>query len=183
MEEMAKILDAEYKLGTGDYHPHGYTKQYDCAGAAQCEAYKLKRHRPGFASGRVPVEYRDQSDVDDDINTNSAIEDSLTKRELYEQVLEAPVLPGDLIMYATLRIKAHDGELHTFIGHVLMIKTVPDGWMSADGFHRLRVLQCCGPNGRRPAVIETDGSSIDRHNANWPKPAHRAVIVRVKQAH
>lgn len=180
MRLLARERDAEYKLGTGNYHPNGvFAKQYDCAGAAQCEAYMLTRHRPGFASGR-PM-YADQSDVDDDINTNSAIEDAQTKRELYEPVLEGPMLPGDLVMWPTIRIKGADGELHTFIGHVLMASYVPPGWTPAMGFHVCRFLQCCGPNGRKPAVIETDGSVIDRHNATWPKPAHRAIVVRVKQ--
>ncbi len=179
-----------YMLGTGGYDPKrpddpcttraDGKRGCDCAGAAQSHAYKIVRHDPGFASGRVPIEYRDQSDVDDDHNTNSAIEDALTKQEVYEFVLEQPVLPGDLIMYATLVIKTSDGEVHRIIGHVLMIKTVPPGWTPADGYHKLRLLQCCGPDGRTPLVIETDGSSIDKHNRDWPKSAHRARIVRVK---
>lgn len=184
MEALAKIKDAEYQLGTGNYNPNGFAKKYDCAGAAICEAYKLKRGRKGFASGRVPLAYRDQNDVDDDINTNSAIEDALTKQELFEMVLEADaVQPGDLVMWATITLyDKDDGEKHVFIGHVLMFKTVPDGWTPSDGYFKCRMLQCCGGNGRKPAVIETDGSSVDRHNAVWPKQAHRAYIIRVKQA-
>lgn len=190
MEALTK-LQMPYQLGTGDYDPkhpddpcttrRDGKRGSDCAGAAQCYAYKLKRHRPGFASGQVPLKYRDQSDVDDDINTSSGIEDALTKQEIYEIVNEGPVLPGDLLSYATLRIKGADGEVHVFIGHVGMIKFVPEGWTRADGFDQLRILQCKGPNGRMPLVVETDGSLWDRHDMNWPKEQHRTQILRVKQ--
>lgn len=190
--EALKGLDMPYELGTGGYdarHPldpcttHGRTgkRGADCAGVAQSYAFKIPRHDPGFAAGMAPALYRDQSDVDDDHNTNSAIEDALTNQEVYELVLEGPVLPADLLAYATLRIKAADGEEHVFIGHVAMIKFVPEGWKLSDGYHVMRILQCCGPNDRRPLVIETDGSLFDRHDHNWPKLQHRTQILRVKQ--
>lgn len=182
MLELAQLQDAEYMLGTGNYNPGGYVRRYDCAGAAICEAYKLTRHRPGFASGAPP--YPDMNDVDDDINTNSALEDAFGKCELFELVLEGPILPGDLVMWATIHLTVHeDGKLvvKTFIGHVLMVKAAPPGWTPADGWHLVRMLQCCGGNGRRPAVIETDGHAIDDRNRVWPKPAHRAHVVRVRQ--
>ena len=178
MVALSKIADSSYQLGTGSYNPHGFTRQYDCAGAI-CEAFELARHRPGFASGRP--QYADQNDVDDDINTNSMLEDASGPRDLFEPVLEGPVLPGDLVMWATVTIKGEDGHSHVFIGHVLMVYQVPEGWDPSQGWHRVRMLQCCGGNGRKPAVIETDGSVIDRHNTVWPKPAHRAYVVRVKQ--
>jgi len=194
MRALSKITDAKYQLGTGNFNkasynaklgltvPAGFAKEYDCAGAAMCEAYMITRHDPGFAAGKVPPDYRDQNDIDDDHNTNSAIEDALTKQEVYELVLEGPMLPGDLVMWATITLyDKDDGEKHVFIGHVLMASYVPAGWKPEDGFYKCRFLQCCGGNGRKPAVIETDGSSIDRHNAVWPKKAHRAFIVRVKQ--
>lgn len=180
MSDLAKIRDAEYILGTGDFNPKGYVRQYDCAGAAICEAYKLTRHRLGFASGTPP--YEATNDVDDDINTNSALEDAMRKQEVFELVPDSePVLPGDLVMWATIHLVTADGETHTFIGHVLMAKVIPAGWKRVDGWHLVRFLQCCGGNGRTPAVIETDGSVIDRHNAKWPKPGMRAYVVRVKQ--
>lgn len=176
MEELARIPEAEYRLGTGDYHKDGYAKQYDCAGAAICEAYKLTRHREGFASGQ-PL-YVEISDVDDDINTNSALEDAFGKQELFEIVRGTPE-PGDLVMWATTHVEGHDKP---FIGHVLMFKSAPAGWQPAFGWHLAKMLQCCGGNGRKPAIIETDGHVIDKHNAQWTKLGQRAWVVRVKQS-
>ncbi len=188
--EALTTLDMPYELGTGGYDPshpddpcteRDGKRGCDCAGAAQCYAYRIVRHDPGFASGMAPALYRDQIDIDDDHNTNSAIEDALTMQEVYELVT-GPVLPGDLLAYATIRIRAEeDGEVHTWIGHVAMIKYVPTGWLPGDGYHALRILQCCGGNGRRPLVLNTDGSLFDRHDMNWPKEAHRTQILRVKQ--
>ncbi len=189
--EALTLLDMPYELGTGGYDPKhpddpcttrkDGKRGCDCAGAAQCYAFKIVRHDPGFASGIAPALYRDQSDVDDDHNTNSAIEDALTKQEVYEIVLEGPVLPGDLLAYATIRIHGADGEAHTFVGHVAMIKYVPTDWKPGDGYHALRILQCCGGDGRRPLVLNTDGSLFDRHDQNWPKEQHRTQILRVRQ--
>ncbi len=64
-----------------------------------------------------------------------------------------------------------------------MIKTIPHGWSPSAGFHELRILQCCGPDGRDPLVLETDGSAFDKHNRDWPKEQHRVQILRVKGAH
>lgn len=184
----------QYILGTGDYRPkfvggklidvpwteHGETHDIgsDCAGFALSWCYKLRRHRPGFASGRVPPEYRDQSDVDDDINCNSAIEDALTKRELF-MVTDTPS-PGTLLVYPTLRIRGKDGELHTFIGHagiVTSCKRVSRWDFEHPQYELLDVAQCKGPNRRQPAVIATDGSVWSHHDAIWPKPAHRTMML------
>ncbi len=187
MQALVDGRGGKYELGTGDYDPKhplvpwttnaktGQTGS-DCAGAAQCYAFKLVRHRPGFNHGTW-------STVEDDLNTNSALEDAIHRQELYERVLEGPVMPGDLLAYPTIRIKdADDGEVHVFIGHVAMLKVVPADWLpGAEGFHRARILQCCGGNGRSPAVIETDASTFDRHDAKWPRPQHRTQILRVKQ--
>lgn len=190
-----------YVLGTGDYKPtflngklidlpwtaRELTVGSDCAGFAICWVYKLKRHRPGFAAGRLPVEFRDQSDVDDDLNCNSLIEDALTTKEICEFVTTGVPMPGDLLVYPTLRIKGADGELHTFIGHVAIVlsndRVSPSQWNWTDPpYHLLDVAQCRGPNGRSPAVIQTDGSIWSAHDDKWPKPAHRSCVVRMKAA-
>jgi hypothetical protein len=182
-----KTEQMPYCLGTGNYDPKHpltpwtYSSKYDltgsdCAGAAQCYAFKLVRHRPGFNHG-------DWATISDDINTNSGIEDALHKQELYTIVLEGPPLPGDLLAYPTIYITdADDGERHVFIGHVAMLKHIPVDWKPGEGYHRMTILQCCGGNNRKPAVIETDASTFDRHDAKWPKMKHRTQILRVKQA-
>lgn len=174
MQALADRRDISYRLGTGGYHPGRVQREYDCAGAI-VDAYKLTRTRKGFARVRVPAIYRDVADVDDVINTSALVEDALTTRELVEVVLEGPVLPGDLVVYAGLWI---DGK--KFIGHVGMFKIVPPGWTPAAGYRLVRILQCCGPNGRSPGVIETDGALFDRHDRKWPKMPHRTMVLRVR---
>jgi hypothetical protein len=183
----------QYILGTGDYrrsYPLPWTQRMgqlgsDCAGFAICWCYRLIRHRPGFASGRVPEAYRDQSDVDDDINCNSLIEDALTTREICELVTDEPQL-GDLIVYPTIRIKGVDGEVHTFIGHVGIVignKRAQGRWdWQHPPYRLLDIAQCKGPNGRAPAVVQTDGSIWEAHDAKWPKPSHRTCVIRMKAA-
>jgi hypothetical protein len=40
-------------------------------------------------------------------------------------------------------------------------------------------VQCRGPNGKRPGIVATDGSIWDHHDALWPKPEHRSVLLRM----
>lgn len=185
----------QYILGTGDYRPHTIAGKSidlpwtsrdgrvgsDCAGFAICWCYRLQRHRPGFASGRVPREYWDQSDVDDDINCNSLIEDSLTTRDICCVVESGLPQLGDLLVYPTLRLAGHPKP---FIGHVGIVvgcaRLVGSAWTwQHPAFHLLDVAQCRGPDERSPAVVLTDGSLWDRRNEDWPKPAHRTVVLRM----
>ena len=194
-----------YVLGTGDYKPtviasklvdvpwttrDGYTGS-DCAGFAICWCYKLRRHRPGFASGRVPDTFHDQSDVDDDINCNSLIEDALTTKEVCELVTTGIPQPGDLLVYPSLRLTLQDGSIFKTIGHVAITlsnaRVSPSLWTWDDPpYHLLDVAQCKGPGprdgkpGRSPAVIQTDGSIWSAHDDKWPKAAHRSCVVRMK---
>jgi hypothetical protein len=162
----------QYGLGSGDYHPashwtpamanadvpwtrspdaHHRGPASDCAGFAICYAWKLKRHRPGFNNGAW-------ASVSDDINVNSAIEDGDHKRELFDSLDgQAPLKPGDLICY------------------------VPNDFKAGDKWARLTILQCCGPDGRTPAVLKTDAHHWDDHDKIWPKAIHRTVIVRPKE--
>ena len=161
-----------YQLGTGDYHAQLPDLPWtgnngaigsDCAGFI-CWCYELVRHRPGFNVGGWAT-------VSHDINTDSACEDADHMRELFAPVVDAPQL-GDLLIYATVpRI----GEAGPWMGHVSIVLDAsqwnPLSWAS------LRVAQCCGPNGRMPAVIATDGSIWDHHDATWP--THRSRLLRV----
>lgn len=174
--------DVPYWLGTGD--ADGPTTRdgvtgYDCAGAAICYAYQLKRHRPGFAHGQLPPEWAKFADVEDDINTNSAIKDALLNQDLFRFVPEGELLvSADLIMYPTIRIHDADGDLHTFIGHCQMI-LIGNMVRSGGPYTNALIAHCHGPNGRRPAVTITDGHVMDRHDEAWPRVWSKAWALRV----
>lgn len=164
-----------YKLGAGDFTTvHG--GESDCAGFAFCMCYGLRRHRPGFNVGSW-------ASVSDDINCNSAIEDADHKQELFWLprlgVGVGAVEVGDLLTYPTFTVTGRDGQPLQFIGHVAIVVGVPKVW--AGKYKDLMVVQCCGPNGRTPGIIETDGSHWDAHDKIWPKKEHRTVVLRVKQ--
>ena len=170
----------QYVLGTGDFRGDGFPPWTtrdgllgsDCAGFAISWCYKLKRHRPLFNRGSW-------STVSDDLNVNSAIEDAQHTQELFE-VADRPE-PGVLLCYPTFRA----GLLRRrFIGHVGIVTSVARcaEWdADAPRYDLLDIAQCCGPNGRSPAVLATDGSVWSRHDAKWPKPQHRTVMVRLRR--
>ena len=162
-----------YKLGTGDIDSTGDDLR-DCAGFAICECFGLKRHRPGYNNGPW-------ASVSDDINCNSVIEDALHKQELFRPVgpTELPE-PGDLLTYPTVRIKGMDGQMKTFIGHVGILSDT-SGWMKTNPkWGSLKIIQCCGPDGHTPGIVETWASHWDGHDVIWPKVAHRSVLIRRK---
>lgn len=169
-----------YVLGTGDHHADGLRGPWDCAGAAMCAAWEIKRHRPGFARAQLPAGWERFADVSDDINTNSGIKDAITTRDLFALVPEGePLLPADLLAYPTIRIKdADDGEVHTFIGHVQMMLH-PRGAISGGLYSKAIILHAHGGNGRIPAVTEDFALAMDKHNAKWSKPFHKAHALRI----
>jgi hypothetical protein len=158
-----------YELGTGDLDSHGDGPR-DCFGFACCETYGIRRHRPGFNRGSWAT-------VADDLNCNSAIEDADHAGELFERV-NTPA-PGVLLVYPTIRLSGHPDP---WIGHVAIVVGV-SRCVSWDHDHpnyaMLDVVQCRGPDGRRPGIVATDGSLWDHHDALWPKPEHRTVMLRV----
>lgn len=175
-----------YWLGTGDYRPvvdagalldapwstnNGGTGS-DCAGFAMSWCYKIARHRPGFNAGPW-------ASVADDLNCNSGIEDADHQRDLFGRVTDA-IQPGDLLTYPTIRL---DGHPFPFVGHVAIVTGVARAGkfsFAQPDYSLLGVAQCCGPNGRGPAVIASDGSIWNHHDAQWPKPEHRTVVLRVR---
>lgn len=172
----------QYLLGSGDYL--GETQPpwtfrdgeagCDCAGFAICWAYKLKRHRPGFNVGAW-------ASVEDDINVNSAMEDATHTRELFEFVTAEP-RPGDLLCYPTFVLRTASGP-RKFIGHVGVVtstKRVLEWDPLRPQYELLDVAQCRGPNGRKPAVVATDGSLWAHHDATWPKVQHRTQMIRAR---
>jgi hypothetical protein len=173
LEAVGRLLlmvgkDMPYTLGT----------ERDCAGVV-CSAFKLTRHRRGFACGNLPPEWARFADVEDDINTNSMIKDALLNRDLFRFVPDGALLSaGDLLAYPTIRMRdADDGELHEWIGHVQMVLE-PNG-RAGGPYDRVQVLHSHGPNGRRPAVTVGYADVMDKHNAKWPKPHHKAWALRV----
>lgn len=166
-----------YWLGTGDCDTPRDGKS-DCAGFAINKCYNIRRHRPGFNKGAW-------STVEDDINCNSAIEDSQHKRELFHPVFISEdglidVRPGDLLTYPTIHLKDAHSQWHTFIGHVGIIVEVPKDWtLAKDYWAGLGIVQCCGPNGRYPGIIRTSAVHWDQHDHYWPK--NRSVVIRVRQ--
>lgn len=174
----ALTMGGQYQLGTGDFHPATPDTPFtgpqasDCAGFAICWAWKIVRHRPGFNNGPW-------ASVSDDVNVNSAVEDARHHQELFHEMPMGGIPQwGDLICYPTIRIPGADGATHTFIGHVAFIESVPGDFQPHERWSRLRLLQCHGPNGQRPAVVRTDGSMFDHHDGNWPKAEHRTTIIR-----
>jgi hypothetical protein len=161
-----------YELGTGDWNSTGEDAR-DCAGFAICECYGLKRHRPGFNNGPW-------ASVSDDLNVNSAIEDAQNRRELFT-VVDAKTqhpMPGDLLCYPTIRVKGMDGQMKQFIGHVGILSDT-SGWNGAH-WDSLKIIQCCGPNGHKPGIVEGWASHWDGHDLIWSKPQHRSVLIRRK---
>jgi hypothetical protein len=180
-----RILDAPsnatacYVLGGGDYRPitlagvlrdlpwTGDPPGSDCDGFAMW-CYKLPRHRRGFNRGFWAT-------VSDDINPNSAIEDSQHAGELFRRVYSPE--PGDLLCYPTFRL---DGHPQPWIGHVAIVLSTDRAWSwnpAQPWYHTLDIAQCCGGTGRTPAVIATDGYVFDRHNALWDQPLKLAGMT------
>jgi hypothetical protein len=187
---------AEYWLGTGNYKPQMVGGQLvdtpwtqttdktglihtgsDCAGFAICWCYKLPRHRPGYDRNGA------FGDVEDDINCNSVLGDAIgdvdhpPAHDLFTVATGMPQ-PGDLLVYPTIRLAGHPLP---FIGHVGIV--VSTGRLTSwDVVHPrydlLDVAQCCGGDGRSPAVLLTDGSAWAKHHRDWPKPEHTVYVVR-----
>lgn len=167
-----------YWLGAGNFNPAAPDYPFtatkidwasDCRFAC-CFCWKLEAHQPGYNHGAWAT-------VSDDLNYNSLLEDGEHARELCEVVddtTEHPK-PGDIIAYPTIELQGH-----TFIGHGALVIAVPTDYRPDEGFHRLTILQVCGPNGRGPAILKTDGTVFDHHTATWPKPEHRTRLVRMK---
>jgi hypothetical protein len=171
-------LDYPYELGTGSYDGEPLHGPWDCIGAI-LDAYRIKRHRPGYARGALPNAWAKFADVVDDINSNSMIKDALIKQELFYFVThEEPLRGGDVLVYPTIIVvDADDGERHRFTGHGQMV-IEPNGVVSGGPYSAATIAHSSGPNGRRPAVRLGTAKAMDRHNEVWPKNVHRAWALR-----
>lgn len=161
---LAHVGRGVYQFGTGDIGSHDDDAR-DCFGFAFCEAFGVKRHRPGFNRGVW-------STVEDDLNCNSAIEDAAHAGELFERLFTP--MPGALILYPTIGPRQ--------IGHVKLVVGVsrcrewdhdqPD-WSLLD------TVECAGPNGRRPGIVAGTGASMLAVDRRRSDPEHRTVMLRV----
>ena len=145
---LAMVGRGVYQLGTGDLGSN-IDDPRDCFGFAVCEAFGIRRHRQGFNVGPWAT-------VADDLNCNSAIEDARHAGELFA-LTSRPEL-GALLTYPTIRLAGHP---QPFIGHVGIVVGVSRclEWDPAHPHYALLdVVQCRGPNGRRPGIVATDGS-------------------------
>ena len=119
--------------------------------------------------------------MSDDINCNSAIEDALHGCEVFE-LASGAVQPGDLLCYPTFTLLAPDGTHKQFIGHVGIVtgvRALEWDWAWPQ-YELLDIAQCKGPNGRKPAVVATDGSLWAHHDTVWPKVQHRTRVLRAR---
>lgn len=173
-----------YALGTGDYRPQNgvdlpwtererdHTVGSDCAFAITY-SYMLRRHMPGFNKGG-------KFNVEDDINYNSAIGDALGAAQCFVIATGDPQ-PGDIVCYPTFRLP---GVPQPFIGHGAIVVDVSrvtsaNPWdPTRPRYDLLDVVQCKGPDGRKPAMIRTDGSIWLHHAEQWPKPEHTVYLLR-----
>lgn len=171
----------QYLWGTGNYDPRDPSVPWtekrgeygaDCAGAAICFAFRLVRHRPGF--NRQPYAL-----VEDDINVDSVLEDADPARggrlELGE-IVTVPA-PGVLLVTPTIRLLGHN---FCEPGHVRLIIDASRWNPSAPRWADVTYLECRGPDHRKPGVVRATGESVDHHDADWPKPLHRAAMVRIR---
>lgn len=165
-----------YELGTGDCDtPVGAPS--DCAGFAICKCYGLRRHRPGFNHGWMDPGGRTPS-IEGDLNCNSAIEDADHHRELFVRG-DRPEL-GDLIAYPTIRLPGSGAG--PWIGHVAIVVGVDRARnidMTRPDWSLLDVVQCAGPDGRRPGIIATTGRHWVDHDRTWPRLEHRTALLRL----
>jgi len=190
-EYIARLLTqvgrGQYWLGAGGYdpkkpdtcfHPHWDTGDVgcDCSAFAIKFGLKLDGHRPGF--GRGPGAH-----VTDDINSDSALYDAIHNHDLF-QLVAGPPVAGDLLIIPS-RFNPKTGKREG-IGHVMATRqnralewdhaVLPRPWDLVD------VIQCRGPNGKRPGVIVSDASYCAKHDAKWVKvPSMWTQVIRVRE--
>jgi hypothetical protein len=158
-----------YQLGEGDYFPVQPNVPLT-KGGCDCDgfvlwAWRTPRHRKGYNVGSWAT-------VSDDVNPNSLLEDAQHAKDLCTPVMYNDVRPGDLLCYPTFHYQDAHGAIHEFIGHIAIIVAVPAGFKVGQKWTQLQIVQVCGPNGRVPAALTTDGSVFDTHDATWPVPIH-----------
>lgn len=192
VEAVQRMLELEasrkgcYTWGGGHYdpaHPEllGMTSVHDmmgwdCAGAAISYAYRLFRHRGGFNAQPAAT-------VTDDLNVDSILEDSDPARGGRQELGEIVTVPapGVLLLTPTIRLPA-TADRAAFVqpGHVRLILDATHWTPAAPRWADVTYLECHGPNGHTPGITRATGESVDRHDGLWPRPFHRAAMVRIR---
>jgi hypothetical protein len=164
---------AGYMLGDGDYRPgwHSpWTKRHGILGGdcrvAFLWCYMIPADREGYNRGSW-------STCSDCVAYNSLIEDGDHGHDLVVTVTDAP-RAGDIIAYPTIHLPEHP---QPFIGHGAIV--VDASRWDGQHFGSLDIMQVCGGPGRKPAAILGDGHHFDDQRRDWPKPQHRARLLRV----
>lgn len=147
-----------YVLGCGDYVPaspgalpfttNAHGTGCDCWGLAGSWCWKLPRHRPGYNHGAWAT-------VADDVNCDSAIEQSEHRHELADILWESVDYPalGDLLVFPSIR--GPDGR-RIRIGHVGLVVGLCAEWDPAmPQYGLLEVVQCQA--GTQPAIKRGPG--------------------------
>ena len=175
---LALIGQGTYKLGALD--SDAVNAVFDCTSFCMRYCYGIPGHRPGYNTGWGTDWCTGQTaTVEDDLNSNSAIEDALHARDLFEAVTGAPRV-GDILAYPTIRITGSG----PWIGHAAICVEVARAKWNWDpqrpAFSLLDMVECHGPDGTTPAIRRTTGGVFDRHSVTWPKLQHRSWLLRVR---
>jgi hypothetical protein len=172
----------QYVYGAGDYNPNGlpWTKRArdglvggDCR-VAFLHAWKIHGTRPGYNRGSW-------ASVADDVNYTSLLEDGDHARDLgitYRAPLALAPRPGDIVAYPTFYLPGHPKP---WIGHGALVELAPDDYVPGEGWTRLTLLQCHGPDKFSPGIVRTNGAHFDQHDKDWPKDEHRCALFRPQE--
>lgn len=177
---LSLVGQGTYKLGALD--SDAVNAVFDCTSFCMRYCYGIPGHRPGYNTGWGSDWCTGTtSTVEHDLNSNSAIEDALHARDLFEVVVGRPEV-GDILAYPTITITGASGG--PWIGHAAICVDVTRARGNWDpmrpAFTLLDMVECHGPNGITPAIRRTNGAVFDRHSVTWPKPQHRSWLLRVK---
>lgn len=177
----ALVGKGQYLLGALD--GDAARQVFDCTSFSMRYAFELAGKRLGF--NRAWTEdwcTGTRASVVDHINSNSAIEDAMHERDLFEFVTGRPEL-GDLVVCPTIRLPDHPDK-GPWIGHAAIVSGVDRSkhrWdPQAPQFALLDIIECRGPDGRSPAIRQTNGTYFDTWRQTWPKVNHRSWLLRVR---
>jgi hypothetical protein len=154
---LADVGHGIYGFGEGGRNPAGDRETWsellgkyaaDCSGSL-LYWLGLDRHQP---KSRFPL-------YGGWISTDSMIDDAELRGGGHLFARVATPRPGDVLVWPGVDLD-RDGDRDR-IGHCSIIVSVPAEWDEFDvtpQYDQLRVVQCRGPNGNTPAVVETSGA-------------------------
>lgn len=186
-----QVGKGQYWLGAGGwdpkrpetcFHQHWDHDKFPNTIGCDCSAFaikfglKLAGSRKGF--GRGPG-----ARVTDAINSDSALYDAIHNHEIFVHVAEGPPIAGDYLVTPSTFDKETGKRIK--VGHVRGVTgnralewdhaVLPRPW------HLVDVIECRGPNGEKPGVIEGTAAACARHDAKWLRvPEMQTQIIRVR---